>query len=91
MENNITVNNGCIATIGICSTPSYKLSVDGYIKSVTTDALLILLSKSNNISNERKDLAQKIIDAQSDIEFLNDELKNKKKLFSELEKQFYIK
>ena len=60
----------------------------GAIKSLTTDALLILLSKSNNISQEKRERAQKIVDTQTDIDFLEIELKNKRKLFADLEKQF---
>lgn len=60
------------------------LEVTGKIKSTLTDALSILYSKSKNITEEKREWAQKIVDIHADLEYHNEQIKKLNKEFEDL-------
>lgn len=69
------------------SIPShYSMEVKGKLKNILTDALAILASKSKNITEEKLQWAQKVVDIYTDIEYHKSQLEKLNKEFNDLEK-----
>lgn len=74
------------SNVFIYKCPSYAMEVKGNFKNILTDALSILQSKSKNITDEKKQWAQKVVDIHNDIEYYQDQLNKLNKEFDDLTK-----